>query len=81
MHLAIEPGTDVALFNHLFTQTYAQGALDADFVASHTAGFTEALDAASATDICLTGLATNQLAAFLKLWLRTENRHGVLARH
>ncbi len=72
MHLAIEPGTDVALFNHLFTQTYAQGALDADFVASHTAGFTEALDAASATDISLTGLSTNQLATFLKLWLSTE---------
>jgi len=72
MHLAIEPGTDVALFNYLFSQTHAQGALDADFVARHTGGFTEALDTASATDISVTGLATEQLATFLKLWLRTE---------
>ncbi len=72
IHLAIKPGTDVALFNHLLSQTYAQGALDSAFVANHTDGFTEALDTASMTDVSVTGLTEQQLAAFTQLWLCTE---------
>lgn len=72
LHLALEPGTDVALFNHLLTQSYAQGALDAAFVANHTDGFGKALDAASMTDVSVTGLSEQQLAAFTQLWLSTE---------
>ncbi|NKW91226.1 molybdopterin-dependent oxidoreductase [Rhodobacteraceae bacterium R_SAG9] len=72
IHLALKPGTDVALFNHLFTETHAQGALDADFVFKHTDGFTESLDAASATDVSITGLSEKQIRAFTRLWLNTE---------
>jgi len=72
LHLALEPGTDLALFNHLFTQTYAQGALDAAFVTKHTDGFAETLDTASMTDVSVTGLSEQQLAAFTRLWLSTE---------
>jgi len=72
MHLAIEPGTDVALFNHLFTQTYAQGALDTAFVTNHTNGFSEALDISGMADVSGTGLSEQQLAAFTQLWLSTE---------
>lgn len=72
IHLAITPGTDVALFNHLLSQTYSQGALDAGFIAKHTDGFTEALDTTSTTDISVTGLSEQQLATFTRLWLNTD---------
>lgn len=73
MHLALKPGTDVALFNYLLSQIHEQGAVDAAYVAAHVAGFTEALDAASSTDAAVTGLTPEQLAAFAALWIGTEN--------
>lgn len=71
IHLALNPGTDIALFNHLLTETHAQGAMDTAFVAKHTDGITEALEAASATDVSVTGLSAQTLAAFTQLWLTT----------
>ena len=73
MHLALKPGTDVALFNYLLSQIHAQGAVDAEFVTEHVSGFTEALDAASSTDASVTGLSPEQLSAFAALWIGTEN--------
>ncbi|MCP4209109.1 MAG: molybdopterin-dependent oxidoreductase [Shimia sp.] len=72
IHLPIAPGTDVALFNYLFEQTHTQGALDADFVANHTDGFGDALDAANAADVSITGLTRQKLSAFTRLWLNTD---------
>ncbi len=45
LHLAINPGTDIALFNTLLTYVVEQGWHDRDFIARHTVGFEEALAA------------------------------------
>ena len=45
LHLDIEPGTDIALFNGLLTYVVEQGWHDADFIAQHTMGFDAALKA------------------------------------
>ena len=69
MHLAIAPGGDVALFNRLFAEIHAMGAVDPAFVA-HTDGFDAALAAASAPGDA--GLSEAEIAAFCKLWIGTE---------
>ncbi|MDQ2076066.1 nitrate reductase [Marinimicrobium sp. ABcell2] len=43
LHLAIAPGTDVALFNGLLAHLAQHGIVDEDYIQSHTEGFTEAL--------------------------------------
>ncbi len=45
LHLAINPGTDIALFNGLFSYVVEQGWHDAEFIAAHTNGFEDALAA------------------------------------
>jgi arsenite oxidase large subunit len=45
LHLDIQPGTDVALFNGLFTYVIEQGWIDKDFIAKRTKGFEEAAKA------------------------------------
>ena len=45
LHLAINSGTDLALFNALLTYVAEQGWLDRDFIAASTSGFDEALAA------------------------------------
>lgn len=71
MHLALEPGSDVALFNRLLAEIYESGAVDAGFVA-HTDGFDTALDAARNDVVSVTGLSDTQIAEFCKLWIATE---------
>nr|1G8K_A Chain A, ARSENITE OXIDASE [Alcaligenes faecalis]1G8K_C Chain C, ARSENITE OXIDASE [Alcaligenes faecalis]1G8K_E Chain E, ARSENITE OXIDASE [Alcaligenes faecalis]1G8K_G Chain G, ARSENITE OXIDASE [Alcaligenes faecalis] len=43
LHLAIEPGTDTALFNGLFTYVVEQGWIDKPFIEAHTKGFDDAV--------------------------------------
>lgn len=69
LHLALAPGSDVALLNHLLTEIDAQGAIDADFVAAHVDGFAEAIAAARASDVTQTGLSQSDLDQFVSLWL------------
>ncbi len=45
LHLDLLPGTDVALFNGLFTYVVEQGWIDRDFIARRTKGFDEAVAA------------------------------------
>ncbi len=45
LHLDIEPGTDIALFNGLFTHVVEQGWIDRDFIAKNTSGFDAAVQA------------------------------------
>lgn len=45
LHLDIAPGTDVALFNGLFTYVIEQGWIDKGFIAKRTKGFDEAVKA------------------------------------
>jgi arsenite oxidase large subunit len=45
LHLDIQPGTDIALFNGLFTYVVQQGWIDRDFIAKRTNGFDAAVEA------------------------------------
>ena len=71
MHLALKPGSDVALFNRLFATLYEGGALDKEFIAC-TSGFDAALKAARSDDAAETGLSKAEIDAFCALWMRTE---------
>jgi assimilatory nitrate reductase catalytic subunit len=46
LHLALQPGTDVALFNGLLNYLDENGHLNDDYIEKHTNGLLEALDAA-----------------------------------
>ena len=71
LHLALNPGSDVALFNHLFTRIYESGALDEQYL-QNTNGFDTALAAAYADDVSATGLHADDLRAFCNLWICNE---------
>ncbi|MFC3612890.1 molybdopterin-dependent oxidoreductase [Lutimaribacter marinistellae] len=71
MHLALEPGSDVALFNRLLVKLYEGGALDKGFLA-HTNGFDDTLHAAFSDDPSVTGLERVRIDKFCELWMRTE---------
>jgi arsenite oxidase large subunit len=64
LHLAINSGTDLALFNALLTHVADQGWLDHGFIDAHTSGFEEAL-AANRTSLedaaAITGLSVEQI--------------------
>jgi arsenite oxidase large subunit len=45
LHLEINPGTDIALFNGLLTYVVEQGWIDKEFIAQHTMGFDAAAKA------------------------------------
>jgi arsenite oxidase large subunit len=71
LHLAINSGTDLALFNGLLTYIVEQGWIDKDFIGASTSGLDEAL-AANKTSLkeaaAITGLSEDQLtraAAFI----------------
>ncbi|HEU0216124.1 MAG TPA: molybdopterin-dependent oxidoreductase [Stellaceae bacterium] len=78
LHLAIRPGSDVAVFAGLLLHLAEASACDSDFVARHTSGFAEALDAArcSAPAIgdaaCLADVALADLARFYDWFAVTE---------
>src|SRR6201999_804409 len=72
LHLALKPGSDVALFNGLFAALAERGVLDRDWIAAHTTGFDDALAAARADDPAATGLAPEDLARFYDWFAATE---------
>lgn len=71
LHLALTPGSDVALFNHLLTTIYEGGALDKSYL-QHVSGFDAALCAAYADDIAVTGLDPQDVGQFCSEWIGTE---------
>ncbi|WP_171097729.1 nitrate reductase [Ruegeria sp. HKCCD7255] len=71
LHLALQPGSDVALFNHLLTQIHAGGHAAPEFL-DHTVGFAEALEAAQRDDPAVTGLDPDDIERFCTLWTQTE---------
>jgi len=76
LHLPLEPGSDVALFNGLLAHLEANGAVDTAYVGRHTSGFAEALSCAKASTIeevaRQTDLSVKALLAFYGLVLRHE---------
>ncbi|MEM6547870.1 MAG: nitrate reductase [Pseudomonadota bacterium] len=72
MHLALEPGSDVALFNGLLAHIEAVGVINEDFVRDHVASLPETLAHAHEDDPAKTGLTSVELSAFYNAWVRTE---------
>ncbi|WP_300058681.1 nitrate reductase [uncultured Roseobacter sp.] len=71
LHLALEPGSDVALFNHLLTQIHEGGAFDKSYL-RHVSGFDAALCAAYVDDVTVTGLDRSDVKQFCAAWIGTE---------
>ncbi len=64
LHLAIEPGTDLVLFNALMTEIAAKGWVDREFIRNCTSGYDEMLAANKVTveeAARITGLAADQI--------------------
>ncbi|WP_375463071.1 molybdopterin-dependent oxidoreductase [uncultured Methylobacterium sp.] len=78
LFLGLRPGTDSTLFSGLLVHLARAGALDAGFVADHTAGFDAALDRARAlapdpaATAMATGLAEGDVVRFFDLFTGTE---------
>ncbi len=73
--LPIKPGSDAWLFNGLFSYLAAGGFIDKDYIAQHTQGYQQALEA-NQTDFCLaslkTGIAPDMLQEFYSCFAETE---------
>ncbi|SBS29361.1 Nitrate reductase [Marinomonas spartinae] len=74
LHLALNPGADVALFNGLLHYLSKTQQLDASFIADHTNHFSEALEAAlQEGDVSyITGLDEQTLAGFYETFAKTD---------
>ncbi|MEL6227794.1 MAG: molybdopterin-dependent oxidoreductase, partial [Pseudomonadota bacterium] len=71
LHLAIAPGSDVALFNGLLAHLVATGQIAPDYIADHTSGLHAALEDAAGMSLAeisrSTGLAIQQIDTFYEL--------------
>jgi assimilatory nitrate reductase catalytic subunit len=69
-HLALRPGSDIALFNGLLHWLHQHDALDQAFLQQHTTGADAALAAAASWDLARvsagTGLSTDTLTTFFR---------------
>lgn len=75
LHLAINSGSDVALFNGLLNYLANNQELDAEFISNHTQGFEQANASAEQDSKYLakiTGIDTDTLSHFYQLFARTE---------
>ena len=76
LHLPLRPGADGYLFQGLLHYLARRGALDRDYIAAHTDGFDDALQACAGLDIDTvaenTGLDTADLELFFQWFARTE---------
>jgi len=71
LHLAVKPGTDVALFNALLTRIADYDCIDPAF-RQHVTGVDEAIVSARKDDPAFTGLREDELNAFFDLWSSTD---------
>ncbi|MEM6890006.1 MAG: molybdopterin-dependent oxidoreductase [Pseudomonadota bacterium] len=71
LHLALQPGSDVALFNRLLSRIHQTGHVSADFL-NRSVGFSEALELAQLDDPDETGLRPDEIEAFCDLWIGTD---------
>ncbi len=75
LHLALAPGSDVALFQGLLVHLAEAGLLATDWIAAHGSGLELALTAASCDSdgvVRHTGLAPEAIAEFYRLFAATE---------
>ncbi|MHA6346541.1 molybdopterin-dependent oxidoreductase [Roseivivax sp. CAU 1761] len=71
LHLPLQIGSDVALFNTLLAEIARSGALDRAYL-DRVDGLEAALEAAEAADLSPTGLDPDTVAEFCRLWIGTE---------
>jgi arsenite oxidase large subunit len=82
LHLAIQSGTDLALFNALFTEIAAKGWVDRAFIAASTRGFDEAVRANRMTieeAARITGLAPEDIRK-AAAWIAEPKQGGARRR-
>lgn len=72
LHLAIQPGADVALFNTLLSRIAQRDALDHRYTGAHVNGLADALRTAQADTPEATGLTPGEIDAFCDMWIDTE---------
>ncbi len=72
LHLALKPGSDVALFNGLLASLQRRGLIARDFVDCHTSGLDAALVTAQASDVVECDLPAADIATFFNWFARTE---------
>jgi assimilatory nitrate reductase catalytic subunit len=72
LHLALRPGSDVALFNALLAELHRRGATSRSFVDRHTSGLHEALAAACAGDSSQCDLPAADIATFFDWFAGAE---------
>ncbi len=78
LHLPVKAGTDVWLFNGLLSYLRRHGAINRDFVASHTSGADRALEAAdssaadAATVASICGVDVSRLTEFYRMFAANE---------
>ncbi|WP_244291644.1 MULTISPECIES: molybdopterin oxidoreductase family protein [Vibrio] len=78
LHLAVESGSDVALFNGLLAFLSSQGHLNQAFIEKHTEGFESALNSAHSQSITqqvvedITGLSGDELNTFYQWFADNE---------
>src|ERR1700677_3080402 len=77
LFLAVKPGTDTALFSGLLVHLADSGALDRNYIESHTSGFDDALARArsmagsAAATALATGLSEQDIVAFFQMFGHT----------
>lgn len=71
MHLALQPGSDVALFNGLLAAIAEANAVDDGFL-DHTTGFDQTLASAQRDTPAKTGLGPDEWLDFYRLWIGTQ---------
>ncbi|MEM7718585.1 MAG: molybdopterin-dependent oxidoreductase [Pseudomonadota bacterium] len=72
LHLKLQPGSDVALFNGLLAYLAETGALDERFVQASTKGLNETLAVAKAATLDPTGLPARDIEAFFTEFAKTK---------
>ena len=78
MHLAIKPGSDVALFNGLYAHVFSHGAADFAYLEGHVEGYAQALRAAMEGGASIPGVArqcglsAEDVARFYREFTATE---------
>ena len=78
LFLGLKPGTDTALFSGLLVHLADSGALDKNYIESHTSGFEQAMARArsiagsAAATALATGLAESDVTKFFQMFAATE---------
>jgi assimilatory nitrate reductase catalytic subunit len=73
LHIPVQSDGDVALFNRLLAHLVDVGCVDTEYVAAHVDGFAASLSAARRSSLDATGVDSDQIAEFFRLFARTEN--------